>query len=163
ADWCIIDLLEPDGSLRRAALAARDADLAARIEPLRDHPAIRGTGRASERAVAGREVVFLPDVGEASRRDKRFDPGLRELIVAIGGDEARRALDAGTVATGLVDEPEGSLELLSIVGADRSAAAEAALAAVIASGEAIWIDDFGVDDTANDLGHANRSGCAVPL
>jgi signal transduction histidine kinase/GAF domain-containing protein len=257
ADWCIIDLLEPDGSLRRAAMAARDADLAARIEPLRDHPAIRGTGRASERAVAGREVVFLADVGEASRHDKRLDPDLREIIVATGvrsliaqpliargevigsmvfavgadrsydaadlertaemarrvgpavantmsnaaeqrarrsaeelarrmaqlqavtrtlaeatdrggvvaivGDEARRALDAGTVAIGLVDEPEGSVELLSFVGADRSAAAEANLSAAIASGEAIWIDDFGVDDTANDQGPANRSGCAVPL
>src|SRR6267378_6386951 len=46
ADWCVIDLLQPDGSLHRAAMAARDPELARLIEPLRDHPDSRGPGRA---------------------------------------------------------------------------------------------------------------------
>ena|GEM_PF-752912 len=257
ADWCIVDLLEPDGSLRRAAMAARDPELAARIEPLRDHPGIRGTGRASERAVSGREPVFVADVGEASQRDEQLDPGLRDVILATGvrsliaqpliargqvigsmafavggdriyepadlertaemarrvgpaiantlsyaaeqrarrsaeelarrmeqlqavtrtlagatdrdgvvgivGDEARRALSAGTVAIGLVDEPEGSVEMVTIVGADRSSAAESALTAAIVSGETSWIDDLGDEGGAPDRGTGNRSGCAVPL
>jgi len=76
ADWCVIDLLEPDGRLRRAAMAARDPELAARIEPLRDHPGIRGTERASERAVAGREPICRG--GRPSRRSGRLrDPSDR--------------------------------------------------------------------------------------
>jgi PAS domain S-box-containing protein len=84
ADWCVIDLLEPDGSLRRAAMAARDGALAGLIEPLRDHPGVRGTGRASERAVAGRAPVFVADVPEASKHDAALDPDLRRIILATG-------------------------------------------------------------------------------
>ena len=257
ADWCIVDLLQPDGSLRRAAMAARDAGLAERIEPLRDHPAIRGTGRASERAVAGREAVFLADVGDASRVDPRLDAGLREIILATGvrsliaqplvsrgevigsmvfavggvrtyepadvdrtaemarrvgpaiantlsyaaeqlarrsaeelarrmqqlqavtrtlaeatdrdgivavvGNEARRALEAGTVAIGLVDEAGGSAEPITIAGPDRTPEAEMALTAAVTSGEPSWIDDLGEAAPARDGSGANRSGCAVPL
>jgi len=84
ADWCVIDLLQPDGSLRRAAMAARDDELGRLIEPLRDHPGIRGTARASERAVAGRDTVFVENVGEASIQDPNLDPDLRRIILATG-------------------------------------------------------------------------------
>jgi PAS domain S-box-containing protein len=268
ADWCVIDLLQPDGSLHRAGMAARDPGLAQLIEPLRDHAAIRGSGRASERAVAGREAVFVADVGEASDHDAALDPELRQIIKATGvrsviaqplvargevigsmvfavgndrryepadvartaemarrvgpaiantlsyaaeqsarrsaeelagrmeqlqavtrtlaeavtrdevvrvvGDEARRALAAGSVAIGLVDEPGSPGAAITIAGPDRGPAVEAALGSAIDSGDAAWIDDLGdaAGDAARDrvgapgptTGEAvNRSGCAVPL
>jgi signal transduction histidine kinase/GAF domain-containing protein len=111
ADWCIIDLLEPDGRLRRAALAARDPELARLIEPLRDHPGIRGSERASERAVAAREPVFVADVARASLNDEKLDAGLREIILATG---VRSVIAQPLVARG---EVLGSM--VFAVGGDR--------------------------------------------
>ncbi len=40
ADWCAIDLLDPDGSLRSVAIAHQDASKLALVEELRrDYPA----------------------------------------------------------------------------------------------------------------------------
>ena len=266
ADWCVVDLLQPDGSLRRAAMAARDPELGRLIEPLRDHPAIRGAGQASELAVVGGEPVFVPDVREASLRETDLDPKLRQVILDTGvrsiiaqplvargdvigsmvfavgdersygradvdlttemarrvgpavanalsyaaeqrarrsaeelagrmeqlqamtrtlaeaatrdevvrvvGAEARRALSAASVAIALVDELGGTVELVTITGSERMAAAEGALTAAIASGEADWIDDLreGARDgskvgpaVSTDGATFDQSGCAMPL
>jgi PAS domain S-box-containing protein len=91
----------------------------------------------------------------------------RDEVVRVVGDEARRALAAGGVAIGLVDEPGGG-DGVTIAGPDRTPAAESALMASIASREAAWIDDLGDAASADPAGAPGRvaaytSGCAVPL
>ena len=112
ADLCVIDLLQPDGGLRRVAMAARDSELAERIEPLRDHPGTRGTGRASERAIAGRGPIFVPDVAEAAKLDKTLDPELRRIVLATG---VRSVIAQPLVARG---EVIGSM-VFAVVGERR--------------------------------------------
>ncbi|HZC32976.1 MAG TPA: GAF domain-containing protein [Candidatus Bathyarchaeia archaeon] len=112
ADWCVIDLLQPDGSLRRVAMAARDPELAGRIEPLRDHPAIRGPGRASERAVAGRAPIYVPDVGAEAGDEDDLDAGLRAIIAETG----IRSL----IAQPLVARGEVIGSMIFAVGEDRT-------------------------------------------
>src|SRR5207245_7636172 len=87
----------------------------------------------------------------------------RDGIVAVVGNEARRALEAGTVAIGLVDDAGGSTEPITIAGPDRTPEAETALTAAVTSGEPSWIDDLGEAAPARDGSGSNRSGCAVPL
>ncbi|HEX3428169.1 MAG TPA: GAF domain-containing protein, partial [Candidatus Limnocylindrales bacterium] len=274
ADWCVVDLLGPDGGLRRAALAARDPDLAARIEPLRDHPGIRGAERASERAVARRQPILVPDIEGAARREgdpdseirrivaesgvrsviaqplvargevigsmifavgpdrtyteddlegtaeiaRRVAPAIantlsyaaeqqarrsaeqlagrmeqlqavtrtlaeamtRDEVVRVVGDEARRALSAGSATIRLVDEGGPDAGSITTTGSGETWAAEAALATAIESGEPAWVEDLDAQDGrwAGADGHAAgravapdeatttstmRSGCAVPL
>ncbi|HEX7124909.1 MAG TPA: ATP-binding protein [Thermodesulfobacteriota bacterium] len=69
ADWCVVDLLEPDGSIRRAALAHVDPEKAAVIERLGrytvhpSHPSARviRTGRAELVTEAGEADLDMPD------------------------------------------------------------------------------------------------------
>jgi two-component system phosphate regulon sensor histidine kinase PhoR len=65
-------------------MTAGTSELRRLIEPLRDHPGIRGPGRASERAVATRTAVFLPNVAETAAREEKLDPGLHRIILATG-------------------------------------------------------------------------------
>lgn len=76
ADWCVVDLLEPDGSVRRAALAVRDEEVRRQIEPLGDRPHVVRPGHAEA------------DPGEA-------DPGEADPGEADPGEAVRAALAAG--------------------------------------------------------------------
>ena len=84
ADWCVVDLIDADGSVRRAGLAARDAGLLALVEPLRDHPAIHDATRASRRALASGNAVVIHDVEAWWASESPPDPGLRLVLTATG-------------------------------------------------------------------------------
>jgi PAS domain S-box-containing protein len=84
ADWCVVDLLQPDGSMRRVAVAARDDALRALVEPLRDHPSVQSASRISRRAVAGRSAIVVPDVDAFWAADPDPDPDLRGILQATG-------------------------------------------------------------------------------
>ncbi|MEA2518757.1 MAG: hypothetical protein QOF49_837, partial [Chloroflexota bacterium] len=84
ADWCVVDLIQPDGSMRRVALAARDAELRDLVEPLRDHPSIDNPARISRRAVASRSAIVVPDVDAFWAIDPDADPELRRILHATG-------------------------------------------------------------------------------
>jgi signal transduction histidine kinase len=84
ADWCVVDLLEPDGTVRRGALAARDAALEARVEPLRDHPGVADPARASRQAIASGNPVVVLDVTSWWATESPPDPDLRRLLEATG-------------------------------------------------------------------------------
>ena len=84
ADWCVVDLLEADGSLRRVALAARDDELRALIEPLRDHPSIADPDRISRRAVMHRQAIVVPDVTAYWETEGVPDAELHEILTRTG-------------------------------------------------------------------------------
>ena len=62
ADWCLIDLVQPDGSLRRAAAVARDPELQTTLDAIREFPTASGSSRPAARAVRTRRPVFVEDL-----------------------------------------------------------------------------------------------------
>jgi PAS domain S-box-containing protein len=83
ADWCAVDLLDADGSVRRVALAARDDELRRLVEPLRDHPRLDQRSRASRRAVATGSSVIILDI-DAYWASETPDPELHAALAATG-------------------------------------------------------------------------------
>jgi len=84
ADWCVVDLLEPDGTLRRVGLAARDPELQALVEPLRDHPSTQSPDRVSRRAVRARTSIVVPDVDAFWAAETNPDLDLRGILRTTG-------------------------------------------------------------------------------
>jgi len=84
ADWCVVDLLDGDGTVRRAAVAARDEGLRSLVEPLRDHPSIHDAARASRRALASGNAIVIHDVEAWWATESPPDPGLRRVLTATG-------------------------------------------------------------------------------
>ncbi|MBA2720168.1 MAG: PAS domain S-box protein [Chloroflexi bacterium] len=84
ADWCVVDLLESDGSLRRVGLAARGDELRALVEPLRNHPSVQSPNRVSRRAVSDRSSIVVPDVEAFWAADAEPDHDLRRILRATG-------------------------------------------------------------------------------
>ena len=84
ADWSVVDLIQPDGSLRRVAVAARDPALAALVEPLRDHPSIHDETRASKRVARTGTPLVIPDIEAYWRDGSEPDPDLHRILVATG-------------------------------------------------------------------------------
>lgn len=84
ADWCVVDLIQADGAIRRAAIAARDEDLQARIEPLRDHPALADPTRASRQAISSGAPVIILDIEAWWASESPPDPDLRRVLASTG-------------------------------------------------------------------------------
>ncbi|HUQ77592.1 MAG TPA: PAS domain S-box protein [Patescibacteria group bacterium] len=84
ADWCVVDLLQADGTLRRVGLAARDPNLRALVEPLRDHPSTQSPDRVSRRAVSAGSSIVVPDVEAFWAAETSPDFGLRRILRATG-------------------------------------------------------------------------------
>lgn len=80
ADWCLLELLEPDGSLRRVAVAHADPSKAVFAKSvmqsrsmLQDHPLVRGV---LERG----ETFLLEEVTDAMMRESARSPEHYELL-----------------------------------------------------------------------------------
>jgi PAS domain S-box-containing protein len=125
-DWCVVDLIQPDGALKRVAIAAGDAELRARVEPLRDHPSVEHPDRVSRRAVATREAIVVPDVEEFWATEGRPDPDLRRILERTG---VRSVVAQPLIARG---EIMGSI-VFATVGDRRHQPAETAAAAAMAN------------------------------
>jgi PAS domain S-box-containing protein len=99
ADWCLIDLVEPDGSLRRVGAAAGDPELQAIVDRLRDFATPAGSSRPSARAVAERRPIFIPDLRDeaALRVETGGIDALANLVRAAG---ARSAIVQPLIARG---------------------------------------------------------------
>jgi PAS domain S-box-containing protein len=83
ADWCAVDLVDADGTFRRASIAARDETLLRLVEPLREHPRLDHRPRASRRAVATGSPVIILDIDAYWASDPP-DPELHAALVATG-------------------------------------------------------------------------------
>ena len=113
ADFCIIDLVEPDGSLRRVAAVAKDAALQAILDGIRAFPTESDSGRPAARAVGERRPILLTDLQdpEILARHTADNEALAAIIQAL---EARSAIVQPLIARG---ETIGAM--FFVVGPDR--------------------------------------------
>ncbi len=113
ADFCIIDLVEPDGSLRRVAAVAKDAAQQAILEGIRDFPTASDSPRPAARAVGERRPILLTDLEdpEILARHTADNQALAGIIRAM---EAHSAIVQPLIARG---ETIGAM--FFVVGPDR--------------------------------------------
>jgi len=113
ADFCIIDLVEPDGSLRRVAAVAKDAAHQAILDGIRDFPTASDSPRPAARAVGERRPILLTDLEdpEILARHTANNEALAGIIRAM---EARSAIVQPLIARG---ETIGAM--FFVVGPDR--------------------------------------------
>jgi PAS domain S-box-containing protein len=99
ADFCIVDLVEPDGSLRRVAAVAKDAEHQAILDKIRDFPTDPASARPAARAVGERRPILLTDIHdpEVLRRNTAGNEALAAIILAM---EARSAIVQPLIARG---------------------------------------------------------------
>src|SRR2546423_9715513 len=92
ADLCVIDLVDDDGSIRTAAVASQDADLARALEDLRqrfplaadgEHPVVRVIRSGQPELLAEMSSSQLRSFAEGSEHARfMIDHGYRSAIVA---------------------------------------------------------------------------------
>ena len=113
ADFCIVDLVEPDGSLRRVAAVAKDAARQVILDGIRDFPTAPDSPRPAARAVGERRPILLTDLQdpEILARHTADNQALAAIIQAM---EARSAIVQPLIARG---ETIGAM--FFVVGPDR--------------------------------------------
>jgi PAS domain S-box-containing protein len=114
ADWCLIDLLDTDGSFQRVAAVAADPRVEAILDPIRELPTERSSGRVGVRVADTLQPVLIEDLGDEATLDKE-----------TGGNEALAAIVRATGARSAIVAPlVGRGKLLGImffvVGPDRT-------------------------------------------
>ena len=141
ADFCIIDLVEPDGSLRRVAAVARDAARQTILDGIRDFPTARDSPRPAARAVGERRPILLTDLQdpEILARYTADNQALARIIQAM---EARSAIVQPLIARG---ETIGAM--FFVVGPDREyGAADVEITTELARRVALAISNGQVHD-----------------
>ncbi|HEX5012790.1 MAG TPA: PAS domain S-box protein [Candidatus Limnocylindrales bacterium] len=118
ADWCVIDLVEPDGSLQRVAAVAHDPDAQATLDPIREFPTSVGSNRPAARAVRTRNPVLVADLADEEQLH-RATGGIGELATIVRAMRARSVIVQPLVARG-----EAIGAMFFVVGPDRSYAPE---------------------------------------
>jgi PAS domain S-box-containing protein len=113
ADWCLIDLVARDGSLRREGAAAADPTRQPIVERFKDFPTPVDSPRPTARAVARREAILIENLADEGvlRAETGETEPLADLIRSL---DARSAIVQPLVARG---EVIGAM--LFAVGPDR--------------------------------------------
>ncbi len=132
ADWCLVDLVAADGVVGRASAAARDPELLARVERVRELPAMVDPARMGRRAMASGRPVAALDVAEWWAAGTPPDPELRAALEATG---IRSAIAQPLIARGNVI---GSI-VLATVDERRMDEAAVAVSAEVANRIALAI------------------------
>jgi PAS domain S-box-containing protein len=99
ADWCLIDILEADGTFRRVAAVAADPGRQAILDPIRGLPTERDSKRTGVRVAATLQPVLVEDLtdDETLRRETGGNDALAAIIRATG---ARSAIVAPLMGRG---------------------------------------------------------------
>lgn len=129
ADWCAVDVLEEDGTLRRVAVAHADPakrDLARQLIGIRPD---EEDGHVLRQVLATGEAVIAPDGVDACGGNSK-DPERRRVIEGLGCRAALvvplvargRTLGAMTLVTGEGDRMYGSAEVTLVEDLARRAA-----------------------------------------
>jgi len=83
ADWCVIDLVQEDGSVVRAATAHRDPELAPMVAELAAFPPTRRSSGPIDRVLRSNRPELIPRVTDgvirAGMRDERHEAIIRRL------------------------------------------------------------------------------------
>ncbi len=113
ADWCLVDLIQPDGTLSRVAAVARDPDQQAILDEIRDFPTAPGSTRPAARAVEERRAILISDLADPDvvRRYTGDNEALGAIVRAM---DARSAIVQPLIARG---ETIGAM--FFVVGPDR--------------------------------------------
>jgi PAS domain S-box-containing protein len=114
ADWCVIDLVAPDGSLRRVAAVARDPDTVPLLEALRAFPTSPESSRPAARAVRTRSPILIEDLTDPVAL-RRATGGIDELASVVRSLGARSLIVQPLIAR---ERPIGAI--LFVVGPDRT-------------------------------------------
>jgi PAS domain S-box-containing protein len=99
ADWCLIDLLESDGSFRRLAAVATDPQVQAILDPIIELPTDPASGRTGARVARTLRPALVEDMTDAAtlRKETGGNETLAAIIRATG---ARSAIVAPLVGRG---------------------------------------------------------------
>jgi signal transduction histidine kinase/DNA-binding response OmpR family regulator len=85
ADWCVIDAVQPDGKLHRAAAVHRDPERQSLADALRDrHGSQRNRSAALYRVLESGKPVLANEISEADREAFRRDPDLDAILDGLG-------------------------------------------------------------------------------
>jgi PAS domain S-box-containing protein len=100
ADWCIVDLAEDDGTMRRVAVRAAEARKQELLEILhREYPPVIGSGQPAAQALARGGTVHFPEFTPESLRATTLDERHFELMQEL---DPRSAIAVALVAHGRV-------------------------------------------------------------
>ncbi len=89
ADWCIVDLVEDDGTLRRVAVRAAHPRKQALLDALhREYPPLPGSGQPVAQALAAGGTVRFPDFTPESLRSTTLDERHFELMSQLDPQSA---------------------------------------------------------------------------
>ncbi|HEY2072060.1 MAG TPA: GAF domain-containing protein, partial [Gaiellaceae bacterium] len=100
ADWCIIDLVEDDGTLRRVAVRAADPRKQSVLNALhREYPPVPGSGQPAAQALQAGATVQFPAFTPESLRPTTLDERHFELMTEL---EPSSAIAVPLVAHGRV-------------------------------------------------------------
>lgn len=133
ADWCSVEILEADGSLRQAGLAHSDPEHLELARELRDRqPPHPSDPTGLHAVIRGREPVLIPEIPPEAIEDPRLDEHEREIVRSLGlqsllmiplvaGDVPIGALNLVTAGSGRRLRPE-DLALAEALGSRAAAA-----------------------------------------
>ena len=155
ADWCLIDLVEPDGSLRRAAAVAGDPEAQRRLDGIRSFPTAVGSSRPAARAVRTRRPVLIEDLTDpvALRRATGDIAEIAGIVEAMG---SRSVIVQPLLARG---EPIGAM--FFVVGPERSyTAAEVEVTSELAHRVALAISNAQVHAAEQEARRAAEAAAA---
>lgn len=100
ADWCIVDLAEEDGTMRRVAVRAADSRKQELLDVLhRDYPPVVGSGQPAGQALARGGTVHFPAFTPESLRATTLDDRHFELMQEL---DPRSAIAVALAAHGRV-------------------------------------------------------------
>jgi signal transduction histidine kinase len=136
ADWCTVDVAQPDGTLSRVAAAHRDPGRAAELRQLgQQFPISTNADHPVAQALRTGEVVFLPAIGDAEISRGAPSPARRARLAALGIGSA--------IAVPLVvrDRILGVLSLARIDQRDRYTSLDVTVAQALGQRAAVAIDN----------------------
>ncbi|HEX3057612.1 MAG TPA: ATP-binding protein [Gaiellaceae bacterium] len=100
ADWCIVDLVEDDGTLQRVAVRAADRGKQALLDALhREYPPVAGSGQPAAQALAHSAPVQFSEFTPESLRATTLDDRHFELMTQL---DPRSAMAVPLIAHGRV-------------------------------------------------------------
>jgi PAS domain S-box-containing protein len=100
ADWCIVDLAEDDGTMRRVAVRAADPRKQRVLAALhREYPPVIGSGQPAGRALSKGATVHFPSFTPESLRETTLDDRHFELMTEL---DPRSAMAVPLVIQGRV-------------------------------------------------------------
>ena len=149
ADWCIVDLVQRDGTIRRAAVAARDTATQAVVARLMDFPTDPVSERPAARAIAEQRPIVIENLRDEATLE-RHTAGNASLAAIIREADARSAIVHPLVARG------GTIgAMFFVVTGDRAyGSGDVALTGEFASRVALAISNAVLNETEQEARRA---------